>query len=310
MNPFAYILSLVDAATQTYILDVFSRIAAQANPVFRNLMILFFILYGIGIWRGAIKADAQEFFFNIIKASIVYAFVFSWTIYSPIIVDFMTNGPDALAGIIVGSPTGGITDAVGEAYEASLAAAERAYSKSGLIMPAILGSVIWLISTLVVAFAVALIAIARIALSILLGIGGIAFLMILFKGTHKMFEAWMQQCINFFLYIVFTVSVLVLMESIFESVVDHIPEDPGLIDIGNVVPLFLTGIVIMLVLKQVPALASAIAGGVQITSLGAEGAAGHMLMNMIRYRRRRGGSSDGRSLFRNLFRRKNSASRS
>jgi type IV secretion system protein VirB6 len=311
MNAFAYILSLVDAATATYILDVFSRIATAANPVFRNLMILYFILYGIGIWRGVIKAEFKELFFNIIKASVVYAFVFTWTIYSPIIVDFLTNGPDALAGTIAGTATGNITDIVGAAYERSLEAAEKAYSKSGWVMPAILGTVIWVASTIVVSFAVALICIAKIALSILLGMGGLAFLMILFKGTHKMFEAWMQQCINFFLYIVITISVLMLMGGMYRNVIYHIPNDPSLIDLGTVVPLVLIAVVIMLILKQVPALASAIAGGVQISSLGAEGAPGHFARRLLRYRNlKRGGRglrSIGRGL-RGLMRRGNSAS--
>jgi type IV secretion system protein VirB6 len=307
MNPLGYILGLVDAATATYILNTFSRIAAAANPVFRNLMILYFILYGLGIWRGVIKTEISEFFWNVIRASIVYAFVFTWTIYSPIIVDFLTNGPDALAGIITGSPTGSIVDVIGDAYVETIAAAELAYSKSGWIMPAILGSVVLLSGTILVVFATALLAIAKIALAILIGIGGLAFLMLLFKGTQKMFEAWMQQCINFFLYVVFTISVLVLTGGIYRRAVLDIPNDPSLIDLGSIVPLILIGFTMSLILKQVPALASAIAGGVQISSLGAEGAPGRMLSNIYnRYHKRR---ITGGSRFRNPFKRRNTVTR-
>ncbi len=311
MNPLGYILGLVDAATATYILNVFSHIATAVNPVFRNLMILFFILYGLGIWRGVIKADVTEFFWNIIRASIIYAFVFSWTIYSPIIVDFLTNGPDALAGVITGAPTGTITDVVGNAYVKTIAAAELAYSKDGWVMPAVLGTVIMISGTILVVFATALLSIAKIALAILLGLGGLAFLMLLFKGTQKMFEAWMQQCINFFLYIVLTISVLVLTGDIYRRAVEDIPSSPELIDMGSIVPLLLVGFTMTLILKQVPALASAIAGGIQISTLGAEGAPARMLSNIYNrhhMRRLMGGRSGGRR-FKNPFKSTNTVIR-
>ena len=52
------------------------------------------MIYGIGIWRGLIKADAIEYFWNVVKISIVYYLIFTWTIYNNVIVNFLSNSPD------------------------------------------------------------------------------------------------------------------------------------------------------------------------------------------------------------------------
>jgi len=311
MNPLDYVLLLVDQATQTFITDTFANIAAAAGGTIRNMLILYFILYGLALWRGKITGDVTEFIFHVFKLSIIYGLVFNWTLYNAYIVDFLTNGPDALAGIIVGSPSGSVTDVVGDAYVTVIQAADRAYDKSGWLMPGVLGTTIMISGTILIIFVTFLLSIAKIALAVLVGIGGIPLLLLMFNGTQRMFESWLQQCLNFFLYIVLTIAVMAIGGTLYQRAVDSIPDSPGLIDLGSLVPLILIGFTISLILKQVPALASSIAGGVQISSLGAESMPGRQLSGMYNHWRRGRGrnNSNKPSLWSRLTQRGNSVRR-
>ena len=291
-NPLDTFLDKVDSATATFISDTTANIASTVGPVFTNLLILYFTLYGIGIWRGVITTDLRAFAFSIIKVAIIYGFVLITANYNAFIVDFLTNGPDALAGAIL--PTGGDpTDALGNAYEQSFAAADKAFEKSGWFMPYFLGLTILLVSTVLVIFAGFIIALAKIALSLLVAVGPIFILLLMFNSTSKMFQAWLQQCINFFLQVVFTIATLGLGAQLYIDSISVIPTDPDSIEVQSIVPIVLTSVILTLLLKQIPAFASAIAGGVQISTLGIESAVGRGISRLNARWSRGGGSGAG-----------------
>lgn len=283
MDSLTYLLSLIDQATTTYISAAFfNLVAALTGPTFRNLLVLFFILYGFGIWRGLIKAEFEVLIFNMVKVALIYGFVFVFSLYSSVFVDLMTNGPDALAARMLGSEAGTISSAIGRTYDKSLKAASLAFSKSGVILPFVLGTIILFSSTVLIIFVGFLIAIAKIAIAILLGLGPLVIVLLLFKGTARMFDAWLQQLLNFFLYVVLTISVMTLIGDIYERVVTAVPVDADEINVGSVIPILLATLIGALILRQVPAIASAIAGGVQVTTLGAESGPGNALSEILR----------------------------
>lgn len=281
MNPLAALLHMVDEATATYISGTVVNIVGFVDPVFRKLLILFFILYGVAVWRGAIQSSAADFVTKIVTVAIVYAMVYNWSLYNQFIVNFLTNGPDALAAAITGSPYGSVTNAIDECHFACFDAMMNAFKGDGFVMKYLVGALIFVTSTMMVAYAAFLIVVPKIVLSVLVAVGPLAFLMLLYKGTRRMFDAWFQQCINFFLYVVFAIMVLALTADIFKAAVDTIPSAPDEIVMGTIMPLVFVCIVIWLVLKQIPALASAIAGGIQITTLAAESAPGRFLGGMF-----------------------------
>jgi type IV secretion system protein VirB6 len=281
MNPLAALFEMVDVATDTYISDTVANLTRTIDPTFRLLLILFFILYGVAIWRGAIQSSAADFVTKIITVAIVYAMIYNWSLYHQFIVNLLTNGPDALAAAITGETQGSITGAIDRTHFACFDAMMRAFKGDGYVMRYIIGGMILIASTLMVAYAAFLIVLPKLVLSVLVALGPLAFLALLFSGTRRMFDAWFQQCMNFFLYIVFAIMVLALTGAIFEAAVEAIPERADEIVMGTVLPMVLVCVVIWLVLKQIPALASAIAGGIQITTLAAESAPGRALGGIL-----------------------------
>ena len=161
------ILDGIDAATKTYISDTVAILASNLNATFRDLLILFFILYGFGIWRGVIKADAIAYFWTVVKISVIYHIIFTWTVYNGVIVNFLIDSPDAMAGkIIVGTDAKSATGVIATAYDKSLDAASIAYGAKGTIMPFVLGSIILFSATIVLFIAILLIGLSKIALAV------------------------------------------------------------------------------------------------------------------------------------------------
>ena len=54
------ILSNIDEATITYIDGTFANLWGAISVSFRNILVLWIILYGLAIWRGLIKTPVQD----------------------------------------------------------------------------------------------------------------------------------------------------------------------------------------------------------------------------------------------------------
>ena len=61
------ILSNIDTASLTYINDTFVNLWGAISVSFRNILVLWIILYGLAIWRGLVKIPVQEFAWTMLK---------------------------------------------------------------------------------------------------------------------------------------------------------------------------------------------------------------------------------------------------
>lgn len=259
------VINLIDTAMTTYILDTFNNIAAALLPSFRNILVLYFMLYGLAIWRGLVELPAKELANRALICSLIYGLVFTFSIYNTFLVDVLTNSPDALAGAVSGTTGNAISTDLGLIYQNALDATARAFDVDGWFLPYVLGILIFLAATVAVTLTLFNIGIAKIAIAILVATGPIFIVLRLFDFSKKMFDAWLQQVINYILLIVFTVAVLTFFNGIFQAAIDAIPADPDSITLGNVTPTVVVGVLVFLVLRQVSGLASSIAGGVQLS---------------------------------------------
>ena len=281
------ILSNIDKATITYINDSFANLWGAISVSFRNILVLWIILYGLAIWRGLVKTPVQEFAWTMLKFAVIYGLISTWGLFSGIVVLFITNTPDAMAAVITGGLVGDTASgAIGEVYIKAIAAADKAMSARGWFLPYILGGLILLTSTLMMAYALFLIALSKVALAVLVGLGPLFILMLMFKQTQKVFEAWLQQIINYMLIVILTVAVLSFMQEIAENAVETIPLDDT--TLGDLVPPCMIFLITFLLLTQVMSIASALGGGVALTTQQVGEIAGRYLS--------RGGNAAGRGL--------------
>lgn len=261
-------LELVDLATKDYVTDMIGNIASEAAPAFRSMLILYIIVWGFAMWRNLIQDTWTDGIQRIIKISLIYALVFGGSIYATVFVDILTNGPSELAATLSGVGYASQYEALDELSIQGVEALHNVWNSSTFVGP-LVAIILGLIFTGLIAYATFLIVLSKIALAILVGIGPIFILLLFFDVTKKLFESWLQQTINFFLTIVLTVVTLVFITVILNTVLATIPDGSDEVSMGMFFSLAFVFFISTLVLKQVPAIASSLAGGIQISSLGA-----------------------------------------
>jgi type IV secretion system protein VirB6 len=261
-------LNKVDLATQVYIFNAYNSLSTSIAPVFTKMLALFFILYGLAVWSGYLKPVISELLGNIIKITIIYILITQWGWFSQIFVTFFTNFPSEVGGVLlnsVGAPGMGNANSansfIGNFIMLGLTEAGNVFSFGVGILQSIL---IALATIILGAYLLYLIALSKIALALLLGTGPIFIVLLLYKGTNKMFEAWVQQCVNYALIPIFAYGVGIIVIGL----ADQVLRSPNIVtSLGNTFAFLIYAVIGFLVLLQVTAKAAAIAGGIQLNPM-------------------------------------------
>jgi type IV secretion system protein VirB6 len=116
-----------------------------------------------------------------------------------------------------------------------------------------------------------LILLSKVLLSILLALGPIFIILLLFSSTQRIFESWFAQVINYGIMVIVAVVLINLMTSIFSSYLDMALAYP---EVSMVPTAYIgaSGLISLLILRQVPQIAMALGGGISVASQGLFGA--------------------------------------
>lgn len=260
--------TIVDQASVSFISQTFNNIWSELNGLMFLLVALYMVVMGFGVMRGMVATPVNTFVENLFKLTVIYALVSSWPDFSFYVVDVLTNSPDALAGVISGGSNSGAsaTSQVGDIYSQAIAIVNAIKEQEGWVLPYVLGGIVFLPATLMMAYGIFLIVLSKVAIAVLVGLGPLFILFLMFKVTRQMFEAWLKQIINYILVVSLTVSVLGLTTQVARSALGVIPLDG--ITLGHVVPVCVVFILMFLLLMQVQNIASSLAGGLSISTGG------------------------------------------
>jgi len=226
---------------------------------------------------GWVDYPIKEFGKKLLMYTTVYVMFFNWTYFHQFIYLFFTETFDTLGARIVTAtssswfPTS-INDGLGEMIDQGLLAMKSAFKLDGYVLPYILGVAIFLSILAFVGYATFLIALSKIGLTALIAIAPIFLLFILFDLTRGMFSAWLKQVFNFGFISLLTYTMLSFFLTLVRTSISILTslDDWGF---GEITPLILTTGIGVLVLLQVSQIASGLASGAQLTTLGAGKAA-------------------------------------
>jgi type IV secretion system protein VirB6 len=133
----------------------------------------------------------------------------------------------------------------------------------GYITASIMSLVILLVGMPFLAIAAAYIILAKFALGLLLALGPMFIAAALFPATRKFFEAWTAQCLNYaFLTALFAAAGAIEVN----FALSNLPTG-SFADLLSTAKMAMMGLVFLVVSLNLPALASALAGGVGISAM-------------------------------------------
>ncbi|MDD5365964.1 MAG: type IV secretion system protein [Gallionellaceae bacterium] len=276
-------MSRMSSTLDTYVSDVSTAIAGGFAGVATTLVTIYVMLWGWSMMRGVISEPVTDGVSRIVRLAVIVGLATNVGLYNGYISDFLWNLPDALASLIASGYSDSATNAnfldtlFGKAYDFGQAYHEKGYASPGFFpdygMVAAAWA-IWAFGLAATGYAAFLLVLSKIVLAVVLGVGPLFILFLIFEPTKRLFDAWIGQALNYIFVVMLTTATIKLLLTIISAYIDAVfgsyaavgGADPGYSEIFPMLALSAIG---CLALVQMPSIASALGGGVAISSLGA-----------------------------------------
>ena len=253
---YAFIDGKLDVFLHDRVLDVIAQVAAPM----RAALVLYVLLYGFAILRGAIAEPIVDFAVRSLKLTIIYMLATTAAYSDWVTTPLFQILPATLTQAISGSASTDPGAAFDQFFAHAAYLGERiGQTANGVNFPPLLvAGAVYVIGALAAALGFGVVIIAKVALALLVALGPIFIACALFEATRRFFFGWLSQAVNYLLLMALIVTVFQLILSLVEDQWGRIDgQDPmagGLLFIA----LCILGLIFFL---QTPAIAAAVAGG-------------------------------------------------
>lgn len=269
MGFFATFWSWLNAQLAAYIGDNTSRLAGVLEPAVLTLATIYVMAWGYLHLTGKITEPFVAGLKRIALIALILGVGLRLWLYNTVIVDTFYTAPVQLAAAMVGAndPVATI-DAI---WNSGGAVADNLWDKATSLRDigfCIAGGVVWCLMGVLCVYAMFLIALSSIALAVLLALGPLFFALLFFDATRRFFSAWISQLANYALITVLTVMVAALLLRIVQSYAAQTAARGTAILTVDALNMMLVALLVFLVLRQVMPIASGLAGGAALNSLG------------------------------------------
>jgi type IV secretion system protein VirB6 len=258
----------IDTATKVFVTEISSHAIAVVTPFVTLGLTLGFIAYALAIIRGAVDMPILDFLGRSLRIGIIVSIALAGGLYQSQIAGAIVELPNSLAVALITNPQEGsgaasiIDIAAGKGFDAAGRAFEQSsfFSADGLLY-GIFGIIIILATATVVAVGGAFILLSKVALALLAGIGPLFIVAFLWQPLAKFFDMWIAQVLNYVLLVVLFSALFGLMMDIYANYVTDIKFESGVNVAYSLGGAIILSIAMVLVLLQLPSIASALAGG-------------------------------------------------
>lgn len=276
---------------QAFVTQTSSTMASIAGAAGSTLFALYILFWGMAIVTGRVQEPFSDGFSRIMRGVVILAFATSAGIYSDWVVAFFTEVPGAIAAEIARAGSSGgnaatnsdttaqmLDVALDNGLKAGQAAWERASTFNIFVSVGygLIAICIWLFVGCVCAYAGAMVLLANLGLSVMLGLGPLFILCAMFEATKPLFVAWTRQVITFAVFFLVLAATVTLTFSFFNPFMEQLANSSGDVSgVSNIVKEFLMLVCFcglsIIVLWQSTSWASGLAGGVSVAGAGAVG---------------------------------------
>jgi type IV secretion system protein VirB6 len=258
-----------------YIGDNVSKIASTLEPAIVTLAVVYVMVWGYLQLTGSIEEPFVHGVKRLITLAVILGSALSLWLYNSVIVDTFFNAPTQLSAVIVGAydPVGIVDEIIFEGGDAANLLMQKGSLLSSNFAYYLAGIGVYLIVGLTAIYTIFLLALSRIALSVLLALGPLFIALLLFNTTKRFFEAWLAQLANYAFIALLAVLVAALMLRVVTVAAQQAVSEAGSIQIANAVRVCMASGLTFLVMRQVMPMAAGLASGLALSSFGIVSAA-------------------------------------
>lgn len=236
------------------------RVLAEVAGPLRAALVLYVLLYGFAILRGAISEPIIDFAVRSLKLALIYLLVSSAAYGDWVTQPLFHVLPDTLGRAIAGTPSGDPGAAFDQFFARAAYLGQKAARDATPLnwIPLMVSGAVFVIGALAAALGFGIAVLAKVALALLVALGPIFIACALFEATRRYFFGWLSQAVNYLVLFALIIAVfqliLALVGDRWSAIDGQDPVVGGLLFIA----LCLLGAIFFL---QTPAIAAGIAGG-------------------------------------------------
>lgn len=270
MGFFATFWAWLNGQLAAYIGTNTALVAQALEPAIVTLAIVYVMVWGYLQLMGRVDEPFLTGFRRLVTLAVVMGCALRLWLYNSLLVDTFYRAPAQLAAAIVGAQDPVAT--IDTIWERGGAVADYLWNNGGLFNGDlgyyVAGAVVWTLMGLLCVYTMFLIALSGIALAVLLALGPLFMGLLLFDATRRYFEAWLAQLANYALVTILTVLVAALLLQIVQSYAVQTAARGAAITTVDALNMVLVAVLVFLLLRQIMPVASALAGGVALSTFG------------------------------------------
>ena len=259
----------------TYISTNTVRIASAMEPAVVTLGTVYVMIWGYLQLTGQIQEPFIVGVKRIAVLAIVFAVAINLWLYQSLIVNTFFTAPSQLASAVIGAyqPVAIVDQIMNQGANAGELLMAKGGVLDGNLSFYVAGIAVYVLTGITAVYTMFLLALSKIALSILLALGPLFVALLLFDSTRRFFEAWLAQLSNYAFIAILTVLVAALMLQVVQAAATQAVSTGGGITIAEAVRLCLAAGLTVLVMRQVMPMAAGLASGLALSSFGVVSAA-------------------------------------
>jgi type IV secretion system protein VirB6 len=275
MGFFAEFNAWLNALLTGYIADNTARIAGALEPAIVTLGVVYVMVWGYLQLTGQIEEPFIGGLKRIIMLAVILGCALQLWLYNDVIVDTVFNAPGQLGAVIIGADNSVSTvdQIIFDGGDAANLLLEKGSFFDSNFAYYLAGFGVYLVVGLTAIYTIFLLALSRIALSVLLALGPLFIGLLLFSSTKRFFEAWLAQLANYAFITILTVLVAALMLHVVTVSTQQAVSEGGAIQISHAVRVCMAAGLTFLVMRQVMPMAAGLASGLALSSFGVVSAA-------------------------------------
>lgn len=271
MGFFATFWSWLNDQLATYIGDNTARVAVALEPAVVTLATVYVMVWGYLQLTGRIEEPLVTGLRRLLTLALVIGGALHLWLYNSLIVDTFYRAPAQLAAAIVGTAQPVTTlDVI---WSRGGAVADFLWNNGGVLSGDfgyyVAGAVVWVLVGLLCVYTMFLIALSSVALAVLLALGPLFLALLLFDSSRRFFEAWVAQLANYALITILTVLAAALLLQIVQAYAEQTAARGNALVTVDALDMVLVAVLVFLLLRQVMPIASALAGGIALSTFGA-----------------------------------------
>jgi len=247
-----------------------ARVSTALEPAIVTLGTLYVMIWGYLHLTGRIEEPFITGLKRILTLGVVLGVTLKMWLYNTVIVDTFYNAPTQLAAAIIGASDPVKT--VDSIWEQGGAVADYLFNNGGIYLGdlsyVLAGIVVWVLMGLLCVYTMFLIALSHIALAILLALGPFFIATMFFESTKRLFDAWLAQLTNYALVTLLTILVAALLLQVVNNYATQTAARGTAILTVDAVNMVLISVLVFLFMRQVMPIASGLAGGVALNTMG------------------------------------------